>query len=150
MKLAIYTISDDNNFGNRLQNYALQVVLNKHFGPTLTLQDRDSKKNYYSLMNEMKLSPFLLPLKVAKHILREKNVSHLDSSLNVWRRQRLFRDFTKKYVPKFRNRGINDAIDCFVIGSDQIWNPHFRVNLENDFLSDIKHKKVISKNPSTN
>ncbi|MBZ6001560.1 polysaccharide pyruvyl transferase family protein [Leuconostoc gelidum] len=144
MKLAIHTISDDNNFGNRLQNYALQCILNKYVGQTLTLQDKNSKLNYYSFISEMKDSSIIFPVRIFKNILEKRNFQKLSQSIKQWKRHKLFRSFTKVYVPKFKTKGIDGTIDCFIIGSDQIWNPNFRTNIIDDFLPDIHHKKIIS------
>lgn len=144
MKLAIYTISDDNNFGNRLQNYALQDILNEHFGYTLTLQDNNSKRNYYSFLNEIKTSSVMFPLRITKNLVKKRNLYELRENIKWWNRQKLFRSFTKKYVPKYRSKLVDRNIDAFVIGSDQIWNPNFRDNLIDDFLPTIQHKNIIS------
>lgn len=52
--VAIHTINDDTNFGNRLQNFALQKVISDHGMPALTLQDSGSRNNYYGLWTELR------------------------------------------------------------------------------------------------
>lgn len=144
MKIAIHTISDDNNFGNRLQNYALQNILNKKFAETYTLQDINSEDNYYSLKNEIKWTTALLPVRAVFSFVKYRNSLIVKQNVTWWMRQILFRKFTKKYVPKFNDKNVNKEIDVFVIGSDQIWNPKFRKNVSDDFLPDIRNKTIIS------
>lgn len=142
MKLAIHTISDDNNFGNRLQNFALQKVLNSRYGETQTLQELRRGRNYYSFINEIKVSRITIPIRALKVYLRRR--TSLSQSINFCKRQRIFRDFTKVYVPKFKDKNIDDQVDCFIIGSDQIWNPKFREKLSDDFLPFFQNKNIIS------
>lgn len=140
MKLAIHTISDDNNFGNRLQNFALQKVLNSRYGETQTLQELHKRTNYYSFINDIKFSKSIIPIRVLKFYLNRSEKISLSQSINLFKRQRVFRDFTKEYVPKFQTQKINEKVDCFIIGSDQIWNPNFRKELSEDFLPFFRTK----------
>ncbi|MFG6672829.1 polysaccharide pyruvyl transferase family protein [Leuconostoc lactis] len=144
MKLAIHTISDDNNFGNRLQNFALQKVLNSRYGETKTLQDIDSKRNYYSIINEFSVARMTMPFNIIRLFLNGGTKSEFLRSIKEYSRQRVFRNFTKEYVPKFRKKNIGNQIDYFIIGSDQVWNPNFRRNLSKDFLPCVHDKKIIS------
>lgn len=144
MKLAIHTISDDNNFGNRLQNFALQKVLNSRYGETQTLQELHRRTNYYSFINDIKFSKSIIPIRVLKFYLNKSEKISLSQSINLFKRQRVFRDFTKEYVPKFQTQKINEKVDCFIIGSDQIWNPNFRKELSEDFLPFFQNKNIIS------
>lgn len=141
--VAIHTINDDNNFGNRLQNFALQKVISDHGIPVKTLQDSMGQKSkYYGMWAEIRYLPGLVHLRALK-----KSISNQDSSfrneLLKQKRQALFQSFTKKYVPKFSN-GLVDSkkIRKVVIGSDQIWNPYFRNNLVEDIsLPDLPVEK---------
>lgn len=144
MKLAIHTISDDSNFGNRLQNFALQKVLNKRYGETQTLQESNDEINYYSFINDIKVSKAIIPIRVLNFYLHKSKRISVSQSVNFFRRQRVFRNFTKEYVPKFQKQKVNEKVDYFIIGSDQIWNPKFRKNLSNDFLPFVKNENIIS------
>ena len=83
MKLAIHTISDDNNFGNRLQNYALQKVLNSRYGETQTLQEFNRRRNYYSLINDIKVSKAIIPVRVLKSYLNKSQKISLSISVSA-------------------------------------------------------------------
>lgn len=142
--VAIHTINDDTNFGNRLQNFALQKVISDHGIPVKTLQDSMGQQSkYYGMWTEIRYLPGLVHLRALK-----KSVSNQDSSfrneLLKQKRQSVFQSFTKKYVPKFAN-GLVDSkkLRKVVIGSDQIWNPYFRNNLVEDIsMPDLPVEKV--------
>lgn len=144
MKIAIHTISDDNNFGNRLQNFALATFLSKDkTNEVITLQDNNkSDNNYYSVMNEISLSKMYLFMTSIKARLKGVSTQEIARYNNFKKRESVFRVFTKRYVPKLR-KGKNE-FDLYVIGSDQIWNPNFRKNLDRDFLPEINGEKIIS------
>lgn len=108
MKSAIITINDYDNYGNRLQNYAMQKAL-ENVGcdvDTIDFQDGISKSvNFnvwlYNLFNYKKAPQ---------------------------RRFRLFKRFTKDNINviKKNSKSVNtNNYDLFVCGSDQIWNPDF-------------------------
>ncbi|WP_431061049.1 polysaccharide pyruvyl transferase family protein [Weissella paramesenteroides] len=146
MKIAIHTISDDNNFGNRLQNFALTKVLNnENKNSVVTLQDYNSQRNYYSFFNSLSLTQLYLILICIKAKVKGIPKDEIMQYYKYKRRERVFRKFTKHYVPKFKNTIYSEEeFSLYVIGSDQIWNPQFRKNLSNDFLPNVTRAKVIS------
>lgn len=120
MKNLILTINDDNNYGNRLQNYALSQVLSA-YGEVSTIRTR--------LSNVTGLTPEQLRAQERDRIrklLSPKEPDHLKE-----RRRVRFRRFTRRYVPDdlatmsaadgLSLRGGGDY-DHVVIGSDQVWN----------------------------
>ena len=132
--IAILTINDNNNYGNRLQNYALQQYLTNTFGA-----------NVETIWNNLDLS-FLKRLfrkskKYLKFLLRK----------NGYIRYFNFTSFTKKikhsrYVinNKFVPKKINTKYDFFITGSDQVWNPNHKRLTKNDLLSFANPDKRIS------
>lgn len=120
MNNLILTINDDNNYGNRLQNYALSQVLSA-YGEVSTIRTR--------LSNVTGLTPEQLRAQERDRIrklLSPKDPDHLKE-----RRRVRFRRFTRCYVPDdlatmsaadgLSLRGGGDY-DHVVIGSDQVWN----------------------------
>lgn len=116
MKVGIVSIFDNNNYGNRLQNYALQQVLLEYADQVVTLKNKPCYSGKSRLARKLPLaeSPFLNQL-LGKH-----------------RRAAMMR-FTKKYI---RNgRGCYwydvertrlkkaDRCDLYCAGSDQVWSP---------------------------
>lgn len=119
MKIAIFTINDSTNYGNRLQNYALQKVLFKYADVVDTIWW--SRRHY--LIDEIKNSIKF----IAKYILNWKNL-----------KRHYIEDCIREYnIKKFSNRYINikydykiktnldKEYDYFIVGSDQVWNFNF-------------------------
>lgn len=113
-RIAILTINDNLNYGNRLQNYALQKVLERYGDATTmrvggreahTSSWKDSLRTYVSL-----LLPGLRHAKAVR-VLRSQAFTrdHVDDSQAI--------------VDSSGIRGIGDyKPDLVVIGSDQVWN----------------------------
>lgn len=125
LKVAIVTIYS-RNYGNRLQNYALQEFLksiNVHC-ETIPLKKMNTtilqfKKWIISLLNIF--------------ITRKLNVKWYDFDKTMtW----------SKYTSK--NRKIVRKYDFFIAGSDQIWNPFFYFNSEREFLTFAPKEKSIA------
>lgn len=131
-KVAILTITNSGlNFGNRLQNYALQKVLERQNLEVETIISAKSIKNN-------------LFLSKCRRVL--KNISKRD------KRSKFFREFNKKYI-KFsaivRYENINESVfsdkyDAFFSGSDQVWNPNFHFNSDFEFASFAPQNKRYS------
>ena len=119
MKIAILTINDNHNYGNRLQNFALTNLL-KNYGDIYTLymaQKIDSKKKYYihNLIRSVK--------KILKKVMPAVVCGH--NSLKTCRMLNM-NHFTDCYIPTkglvTAYRQTNCDCDYLVLGSDQIWN----------------------------
>ena len=135
----IHTINDDNNFGNRLQNFALQHVLNLRDDITAVTR-QSGGVDYYGQINEFRDT---LLGKTLIALLRTKSMPF--NQAWMWReRSSLFRKFTKEYVPKNSGKQTDLDANLVVIGSDQIWNPEFRKELTSDFLPDVPKQKKIA------
>lgn len=102
MKIALITLYANNNYGNKLQNYALQEYLNRKFG--VKVETIVPKK------------PLLFTLKYLLKVGKYKN--------------KQFKRFDK-YITKFKKKiDINCKVfdykfDYLLFGSDQIWNTSF-------------------------
>ena len=116
MKVGIVTIFDNNNLGNRLQNYALQQVLLRYADQVVTMKNKPwySKKSRIARMLPLAESAFFNRL------------------LGMERRARIV-EFTARHVHLsrgcywFDKAGESpkkaDRCDLYCAGSDQIWNP---------------------------
>ena len=114
-KVAILTITNSGlNFGNRLQNYALQEAIKSCGVEVETIQSAKSVKGSVLLSATRRKAKLLL-----------KNE----------KRRQCFKQFDKsyvKYADKVRYENINESefasrYDAFVAGSDQVWNPNFHL-----------------------
>ena len=107
--VGIITINDNDNYGNRLQNYAVQNVLKKNNVKAITL------KNNPTLNLKDKFV-----LRMLKFILKKKRNSNRD-------RYKKFNEFnknikfSKRYITPFSK--LDNEYDYFITGSDQVWNP---------------------------
>ena len=156
MKIGIVTIIDYFNYGNRLQNYAVQEIV-KSIGYTVetivNTQHSSSKNTSNKLKNLSKLKNknVMSVLEAIKRrlflIINKKKISSLNNE-----KYRKFKDFSDKYInetdfiisenniPEY----INDDYDFFIVGSDQVWNPHYRKGSAIDFLTFAHKEKRIS------
>lgn len=111
-KIAIITLSDFNNYGNRLQNYALERII---------------RSQGYEVVSLVNYRP-CFPKTILKTIVK-KDSNEFTYRIKNLRRLRKFLKFDKKYVHTLSVnakdfRGISDdEYYCFIVGSDQVWNP---------------------------
>lgn len=114
-KVGIITIVS-NNYGNRLQNYALQEALKRIGGvepKTIPLKDKTRFQRWLVLKIKYLVDRFIKP--IPNITWDEFNFSFID-----WEEKSV--DSHKKYL--------NKKYEYFIAGSDQIWNPYF------EFVSD--------------
>lgn len=158
-KIAILTLNGYFNYGNRLQNYALQEVL-KSMGfdvETVINETRQLKLKNSQLSNADKLKN-----------MKDKNIIEILKILygkienkvykNKLRQQRtdIFREFSVLNINETSYSISDDNIpddlsnryDFFVTGSDQVWNPNFRDGSPIDFLTFAPPEKRIAYAPS--
>lgn len=129
MKIGIITNNVHNNYGNRLQNFALQKTLSQYgecdslwwsndynfitrrfdFVPTNSLSIKDKIKlifNYHNFQNELFYN---LPIQTVKKFQIKK---FSDKLINI------------KQINELNNN-VDSKYNFFFAGSDQIWNPNF-------------------------
>lgn len=107
------------NYGNRLQNLALSQVLEELGCDVKTIP---VEKNY----------------KV--RIMMKLPIKALLGKINQWE---LFETYIKYDKDIAENLNV-DNIDYFIAGSDQIWNPYFKVTSKREYLYFAKPKQRIS------
>lgn len=117
-KIGIITIIGSINFGNRLQNYALQESIKKigEFEVDTIKNSAPSNHKKITLINILKL------VKLATYGYFRENNS---------KRRKLFLEFDKniKFNKKRYFYGFGKYnYDILVVGSDQVWNPLYRLS----------------------
>ena len=123
MLIGIITINDYANYGNRLQNYALNQLLGGNEKCTTVYMDT-KRSNFFDYY-------FRPPIRFFKKVSFMFFALFSESKrLEVYRKKKgVF--FTKKYSPDdlfslTAYKGLKSAADeslrCIVIGSDQVWN----------------------------
>lgn len=129
-KVGIVTINDYNNYGNRLQNYAVEKILQKLDIDVVTLKNEpcsNTKENFW--------------------LRKIKSCFNKDSYSNIEERKLCFENFNK-YINFSKNKisvfsKLNEY-DFFITGSDQVWNPNFGRLREVDMLAFAPPQKRIS------
>ena len=137
-KAAIITIYSRLNYGNRLQNYAVQEVLKE-----LNIEP-------FTIKNISKFGMFRKKIdksfKIGEQITTKNNIYQL--------KRDLFEIFNNKYLKVFKeNINFNDieevkkalkGFDYFVVGSDQVWNYNIKSLSELNFLPYIDNENKIA------
>lgn len=151
LKIAIDTIIDYFNYGNRLQNYALQHVLENLGHDVITIKNvtdmslnEDKKSRTFRLIKEGHYFDRLYR-KTKKYIANAKQ----SKKYNDLRAQN-FISFTKNYIQESEisinqdttNFDFDKQIDCYVVGSDQVWNCNFFRFSSLDFISYSSKPKI--------
>lgn len=133
-KIALVTLYGNSNFGNKLQNYAIQKSLEKYNYDVITLRTFNSSFKYNSIfLNRLK---YFVKKFIPKKLYRNSN----------------FKKFEKKYIncsksiyfSNENNSCLNDAFSYFIIGSDQVWSPNCGLNGNLQLLDFTKNKIAFS------
>ena len=152
MKVGIFTINGIPNFGNRLQNYAMQKVLKDLGFESETIINKTNvprcTKTTKELFFEGSLNDKLRLIKTKLSV--EKN-----RELNEKRAER-FALFAEKYIKEMDTsielgkvpNDFHKRCDYFIAGSDQVWNPHIPAVSEISFLTFAPVEKRITYAPS--
>ena len=139
-RVGIITIVDNNNYGNRLQNYAVKRVyeLLGFSSDTLILNQRKGNIKY-----------LFRAYKMVKSELQKKKYD-----LHLRKRISRFEEFNssvgiriKKY-PLWSKMLLRMHYDFFSVGSDQIWNPDLNFGYGTEFLTFAKKEQRITFSPS--
>lgn len=142
MNLAIITLEGNFNYGNRLQNYALQKILMESCQANvdnLTFSDKFLYKKYKSER------PFWA--KVKSKIFDFKKIQSRKKQIKI--KNRVFRPFRERNFNfvDVRIDNVSEIVgkyNYFVIGSDQVWNPLYKSGDEAMFATFAPSEKVIS------
>lgn len=152
--VGILTINDYTNYGNRLQNYAVQEVLKSIGTDPITIVN-ETKRDCINTKNNSQLIRIfnilmnnnLIALK-RKFYFKAHNTSINEAQVEKIKK---FKIFTSNNIKESNFSVICDNIpeclkdkyDYFITGSDQVWNPNFRHFSDIDFLTFApKHKRV--------
>ncbi|WP_341780017.1 polysaccharide pyruvyl transferase family protein [Levilactobacillus sp. HBUAS70063] len=146
MKIAIVTIVGYQNYGNRLQNYALQRVLESMGNEVTTIKNLTNVQNSLPqrIFDSLTTGTFLK--KMTDRIkLEKKNNDEIDGI-----RESNFKNFTDRYIHETSftidettlDFNFDRDFDCYVIGSDQVWNYDFSSFSALDFASFSEKPKI--------
>lgn len=145
MKIAILTLNTHNNYGNRLQNYALRKILLNYADTVDTIWfERDNYLPKQKIFSKKNIIKYILNWKGYKKYFNNFYITDCIREYNI-------RKFSDEYIPIKYDFGISENLnkeyDYFIVGSDQVWNPNLW-NFSNDdrnfFLNFADRKKRIA------
>lgn len=116
MKVGILSIYDNNNIGNRLQNYALQNILLKYADEVVTVKNKAKPSGRkYSFIQKFDESIALCRIIGKKRRIKflKFNKKYLKNSKNI-------------FYFDAKNRAPVEKCDYYCAGSDQVWNPNMK------------------------
>lgn len=142
MKIGIITYTHGVNFGQRLQNYALQTVLENRGHITYTLKQT---------------SPFGIKHSLKQFFIQAVNLinpKNYNSDEKV--RKNRFTAFNQRYIKFYgiklhffgNNVWVKRRFDAFIVGSDQIWSPLSSYVGDNSFLTFADDNQKMTYAPS--
>lgn len=151
-KIAIITLNGYYNYGNRLQNYALQETL-KTLGflvETLVVNTRPQES--YTL--SIRIINLFINSSAKEIMERLKYKIFLKKKIDMLneKRSKVFKDFTYQYIKETDHviyddnipDNLRDKYDYFIVGSDQVWNPAYTNGSSIYFLTFAKRHKRIA------
>jgi hypothetical protein len=152
-KVGIITLNGYFNYGNRLQNYALQEVI-KSLGfdvQTIVVDRSTSAPGVWSRVRNWATYPIGKLYQEIYH-----RIFPGVSAQRRIRRMEVFKSFTEKYISETPYSisassipsHLTSEFDFFVAGSDQVWNPKYVDDLSVYFLEFAEEHKRISYAPS--
>lgn len=145
MKIGIVTLIGESNYGNLLQSYALQTVLER-MGHEVVVLNRRSKINVLLQIASLIKCLFRRFVLGNKEILIANPLSddyaiknRVDNSELIY--------FVNKYINRTRilrsekemiSFSKKNHFDAYIVGSDQIWRESYTYNIEESFLSFVE------------
>jgi len=152
-KIGIITLNGYFNYGNRLQNYALEQVLRSIGFKVETIivdnKNLDVPINRKKFLDKIKGKKgkdliFFSKNKIKKYLY---NQNHLNLQ-----REEIFKEFSLKYLSetdftiseKNIPQDLLNRYDYFITGSDQVWNPNYTSGSSIYFLTFAPKNKRIS------
>ena len=146
-RVGLVTITGDSNFGNRLQNYAMQRIISKlGFSCSTILNTPAPVRPHLNTPAPVRPRSLVRRLggRLARRVFRGRDLrAEKDARARAFSRAHIHEtDFT---IYRDTPTGDLDAMyDYFVVGSDQVWNPEFRKLAEIDFLTFAGKRKRIA------
>lgn len=153
--IGIITIIDYDNYGNRLQNYAVQEILISLGHDVETIVNipsyQPSSSVFLNKLRKIKKMKTKRIIRVIENKLKNLKYRKIYAARNL-----AFRNFTKELIKETPYVLYRDVVpkkelekyDFFVVGSDQIWNPHYRQGTGVDFLVFAPESKRVAYVPS--
>ncbi|WP_314578210.1 polysaccharide pyruvyl transferase family protein [Enterococcus gilvus] len=145
-KIAILTLPGNFNYGNRLQNYALQTILEEKGYHTETLNIEFSRKNNIQKICNAIVRCLKTP-SLIKMFFRKREYGNSFTQMTKLKSPKL-QPFTEnnlkiRTVEKEDLYTIESQYDFFIVGSDQVWNQS-AISDNTFFLDFVPYEKRYS------
>lgn len=141
MKIGIITITHGQNYGNRLQNYALQEAIKSLGHDVETIWNNAGAWENLNFLSRVKCW-----VKRAFHIKYSPRVERIHK-FNKFNMEYI--NWSKISVDKGKvPANLSSKYDKFICGSDQIWNPFYGRTSNIDFLTFARPEQKIAYAPS--
>lgn len=129
--IGIITLYDLNNYGNRLQNYAVASILKKmNYNSESVLNVRGYDSVSYKIKN------------VAKYIIQKRYRAFCSFNKNI--KLSDIKIDNCKALSKKKVELLNQKYDFFITGSDQVWNPTLKRYSRLELLHFVPSQKRIA------
>lgn len=148
-KLGIITISYGNNYGNKLQNYAMQEVYKKYDYKVETIKfipQLDRKKELFRKIKRVKIKNIIF--KLYKIFMKKELQSIANNRISNFNKFDKKIKFTMKKYNDNNYQEIGSKYDILSVGSDQVWNPNFSDYSKFYLLDSVQNCKKIAYAPS--
>lgn len=146
MKIGIITLISESNYGNLLQSYALQTILERMGHKVVTLNRRNNKPTWKLYI--LRIGSFVKSI-VKRFILKQKNILIVNPFVENYSPHHRIENskltlFVDKYIKRtkplrteedLKSFSEKNYMDAYVVGSDQIWREDYVYNIEESFLS---------------
>lgn len=138
MKVGILSIYDNENMGNKLQNYALQQTLQHYADRVVTIKNKMSMP---SLMDRIKRQSPLAESVAVNRLMGKRRKAKLlmfdRRYIRTTRRAYWYNKGDQSLKPK-------DRCDLYCAGSDQVWNPDLQRQGMFNFLGFAEEPRTFS------
>lgn len=146
MKIGIVTLIGEFNYGNLLQSYALQTILERLGHQPIVLNRRCANPNIrpYCLRILSFVKSLILRFFLNRKDLLLVNPFEEDYDTRMRTNKMHLKQFIRKYINRSKSlHSSNDikkyidreSFDAFVVGSDQVWRECYTFSIEEMFLS---------------
>ncbi len=138
-RVGIITLCCNDNYGNKLQNYALKKYI-EEFGYSVNTIWSDSSSNTCIVKKIIKLA-----IKKIKKVNRKKLLDK-EHKLRIFSKKYLSNDYRIRLSNNIKK--IDNYYDFFIVGSDQVWNYKCMSDYDLYFLNKIDQSKCLTYAPS--
>lgn len=140
-KIGIITIIDNDNYGNRLQNYAMQEVLKKYDFNVTTIKNekRFNKKRGLKELIVKFIGYYKMKLNVLMHANKKRLKNFKNFNKNIKFSSKLYTAYSKNLKREY---------DLFLTGSDQVWKPTYDRMSYMDLLGFADSNQKVAYAPS--